>query len=78
MEGGNGGVKWGIHECLCICMCECVCVCMCGVENAYPDEGNVRINSQWVDCVAVCCSVLQCVAVCCSVLQCVAVCCSVL
>jgi len=28
--------------------------------------------------VAVCCSVLQCVAVCCSVLQCVAVCCSVL
>jgi len=31
-----------------------------------------------LDCVAVCCSVLQCVAVCCSVLQCVAVCCSVL
>jgi len=31
-----------------------------------------------VQCVAVCCSVLQYVAVCCSVLQCVAVCCSVL
>jgi len=29
----------------------------------------------WLQCVAVCCSVLQCVAVCCSsVLQCVAVC----
>ena len=27
-------------------------------------------------CCGVCCSVLQCVAVCCSVLQCVAVCCS--
>ena len=33
---------------------------------------------QYVQCVAVCCSVLQCVAACCSVLQCVAVCCSVL
>jgi len=31
-----------------------------------------------VNCVAVCCSVLQCVAVCCSVFQCVAVCCSML
>ena len=31
-----------------------------------------------LQCVAVCCSVLQCVAVCCSVLQCVAVYCSVL
>jgi len=31
-----------------------------------------------LQCVAVCCSVLQRVAVCCSVLQCVAVCCSVL
>ena len=31
-----------------------------------------------VQCVAVCCSVLQRVVVCCSVLQCVAVCCSVL
>jgi len=30
-----------------------------------------------LQCVAVCCNVLQCVAVCCSVLQCVAVCCSV-
>jgi len=29
-----------------------------------------------VQCVAVCCIVLQYVAVCCSVLQCVAVCCS--
>ena len=28
---------------------------------------------KYVECVAVCCSVLQCVAVCCSVLQCVAV-----
>jgi len=33
---------------------------------------------QCVECVAVCCSVLQCVAMCCSVLQCVAVGCSVL
>jgi len=33
---------------------------------------------EWLQCVAVCCSVLQCVAVCCSVLQCAAVCCSVL
>ena len=35
----------------------------------------------WLECVAVCCSVLQCAAVCCSVLQClecVAACCSVL
>ena len=32
----------------------------------------------WLQCVAVCCSVLQCVAVCCSVLQCVAVRCCVL
>jgi len=31
-----------------------------------------------MECLAVCCSVLQCVTVCCSVLQCVAVCCSVL
>jgi len=31
-----------------------------------------------LQCVAVCCSVLQRVAACCSVLQCVAVCCSVL
>ena len=31
-----------------------------------------------LQCVAVCCSVLQRVAVCCSVLQCVAVCCSML
>ena len=32
------------------------------------------ISRGWLQCVAVCCSVLQCVAVCCSVLQCVAVC----
>jgi len=31
-----------------------------------------------LQCVVVCCSVVQCGAVCCSVLQCVAVCCSVL
>jgi len=37
-----------------------------------------RQESQELQCVAVCCSVLQCVAVCCSVLQCVAVCCSVM
>jgi len=33
---------------------------------------------QWLQCVAVCCSVLQYVAVYCSVLHCAAVCCSVL
>ena len=37
------------------------------------------VDSIWmVQCVAVCCSVLQCVAACGSVVQCVAVCCSVL
>ena len=45
----------------------------CNTNNAY----SIHMMS-YIQCVAVCCSVMQCVAVCCSVLQCVAVCCSVL
>jgi len=43
----------------------------------YMSYSHGRYMS-YMQCVAVCCSMLQYVAVCCSVLQCVAVCCSVL
>jgi len=53
------------------------------VNNVPPREVvRARIRNEadgaWLQCFAVCCSVLQCVAVCCSVLQCVAVECSLL
>jgi len=47
--------------------------------SILPCFRYTRSVSQYLQCVAVCCSVLQRVAVCCSVLQqCVAACCSVL
>ena len=42
--------------------------------NEVRNESSVKRLCCWsvfLQCVAVCCSVLQCVAVCCSVLQCV-------
>jgi len=50
------------------------CVAMCYITFPASQETSCRV----LQCVAVCCSVLQSVAVCCSVLQCAAVCCSVL
>jgi len=41
--------------------------------NVLPRVAVWRTHVSWVQCVAVCCSVLQRVAVCCSVLPCVAV-----
>jgi len=68
----------------------CVYVCVCGAKARARARTRARMcvaECCKVQCVAVCCSVLQCgavcivlqyVAVCCSMLQCVAVCCSVL
>ena len=70
------------------CVLQCVVrVCddstICLERTYHICLANEREREHSVlQCVAVCCSVLQCVlqrvAVCCSVLQCVAVCCSVL
>ena len=58
-----------------------VAVC-CSVLQCSPRMICARsatcFRRSMLQCVAVCCSVLQCVAVLCNVLQCVAVCCSVL
>ena len=50
---------------------QCVAVC-CSVVQSRAG----RLSWNVLQCVGVCCSVMQCVAVCCSVLQCVAVSCS--
>ena len=60
----------------------CCSVVQCKHVSTHEPMG-MRLQCVAVCCsllqfVAVCCSVLQCVAVCCSVLQCIAVCCSVL
>ena len=39
-----------IHVCVCVCVCACVCVC----------EGQLDGWVVLLQCVAVCCSVLQC------------------
>ena len=60
-------------------MVQCVAVCCSGrlgKDIALNDFALIVLNtkdSNALQCVAMCCSVLQCVAVCCSVLQCVAV-----
>ena len=61
----------------------CVCVCdgggegVGGCRHVYVNVHRV-MGSAVLQCVAVCCSVLQYVSVCRSVLQCVAVCCNAL
>jgi len=49
-----------------------------GIAAATPADAVGNAIYVYIQCVAVCCSVLQCAAVCCSVLQCVTVCFSVL
>ena len=76
-----------VAECCSIVVCCSVlrCVAVCHSVIPWPFAFIEHFHSQWRDfascllqCVAVCCSMLQYVAVCCSVLQCVAVRCSVL
>jgi len=87
-------VSVSVCQCQChsvsLCQCQClgvsVCQCLCLTSACHTTYAG------WLQCAAVCCSVLQCVeiskcstyyvcwltAACCSVLHCVAVCCSVL
>jgi len=77
-----------VYVCMCVCvyvcMCVCVYVCMTHTPNIWciyntpvthiPQNLVVQTALDVLQCVAVCCSVLQwhtymCVAVCCSVLQ---------
>jgi len=48
-----------------------------GIRQTSLAQSDSQVTLE-IECVAVCCSVLQCVAVCCRVSQCVTVCCSVL
>ena len=70
--------------CVCVCVCECVCLTNT-LPTDYVYSQLALTKSVGTDCVnSACCSVLQCVAVCCSVLQSVgtdyvnSACCSVL
>ena len=90
-EGKGAVVQRVVAVCCCSVLLQCVvAVCCrvlqwsCAVRQHLPfwalilwepPEGG---NGALLQCVAVCCSVVQCGAVWCSVLQCVAVCCSVL
>ena len=53
-------------------MCSNSCSVLQCVAREYIEEGPRVESSGQLQCIAVCCSVLQCVAVCCSVLQCAA------
>jgi len=56
-----------VHR-LCVRVCVCVCVCVCVdrcVQMDLEAQGKAAIST----CVAVYFSVLQCVPVCCSVVQ---------
>jgi len=68
-----------VLQCAAVCCNVLVCVAVCHRHNQrlYPRRWHRSHASTMLQCVAVCCSVLQCVAVCCSVLQRVAACCSV-
>jgi len=57
-----------------VCVCRvCVCVCMCIWKALIMEWAAHIVALGMLQCIAVCCSVLQCVcdAPCCSVLQCV-------
>ena len=45
-----------------------------GIAAATPADAVGNAIYAYIQCVAVCCSVLQCAAVCCSVLQCASMC----
>ena len=71
-------------NCVCVIVLKCVAMCCSVLQRAavfcvaVPRSSGKSLRHTVMQCVAVCCSVLQCVAVCCSVLQCVSLCCSVL
>ena len=66
------------------CVALRVGVCCSVLQSVAPSGGrDIRcmfVGVFWsvLECVAMCCSVLECVGVCWSVLECVAMCCSVL
>ena len=73
MRGTRSRLTCSSLSCLLVCVLQCVSAVCCSVLQLQLPGGARHVSPYlacWYVCVAVCCiSVLQCVAVCCSVLQ---------